>query len=105
MIRFSQNISKEASLPSDTLLTSRLRSGMHQRGSRNSRKKLEVLRDKILRKVHLDQSFRVDLRLTKPHIYYDVGNLLKRLSVRIYDRWQRSNGSIFGCVREAELMI
>lgn len=69
----------------DTLLTSRLQSGMHPRGSRNSRKKLEVLRDKISRKVHLDQRFRVDLRLTKPHIYYDVGNLLRRLSMCMCD--------------------
>jgi len=46
---------------------------MYQRESRNlGKKKLEMLCDKILRVVHLDQRFRVNLRLMKSRIHCDV---------------------------------
>lgn len=51
---------------------------MHQRESRNSRKEMDMLCDQISRVVHLDQRFKVDLRLIKSQIYYNVGEILNK---------------------------
>lgn len=39
-----------------------------------------MLCDKISRKVHLDQRFRFDLRLTKPRIYSEINDILSKPS-------------------------